>query len=184
MRKLILTITILFSGLLTFGQDTKLANTLLWRISGNGLARPSYLYGTMHLTDKRVFQLGDSVYKALEQTEGFAAELDMNRLGTQMMNQFLNEEEQKNATEPPKVKERVSGEVWNKYKALLEKKIGKKADKITVDDLDKIESRLQLDLFKKGDMPTFLDAWLSGQARKQGKWVGGIEDIEDLIVSS
>ncbi|MEI2738881.1 MAG: TraB/GumN family protein [Chitinophagaceae bacterium] len=181
MRKLILTITILFSGLLTFGQDTKLANTLLWRISGNGLARPSYLYGTMHLTDKRVFQLGDSVYKALEQTEGFAAELDMNRLGTQMMNQFLNEEEQKNATEPPKVKERVSGEVWNKYKALLEKKIGKKADKITVDDLDKIESRLQLDLFKKGDMPTFLDAWLSGQARKQGKWVGGIEDIEDQL---
>ena len=181
MRKLILSATILLSGLFTFGQDAKLTNTLLWRITGNGLSKPSYLYGTMHLTDKRIFQLGDSVYKALEQTDGFAAELDMNRLGTQMMNQFLNNEEQKNATEPPKVKERVSEETWNKYKLLLEKKFNKKADKITVDDLDNIESKLQLDLFKKGDMPTFLDAWLSGQARKQGKWVGGIEDLEDQL---
>lgn len=36
------------------------------------------------------------------------------------------------------------------------------------------KNQLQSDMFKKGDMPTFLDAWLSGQARKQ-KWVGGIE---------
>jgi uncharacterized protein YbaP (TraB family) len=181
MKKLILLAAITFSFLFVLGQDTKFANTLLWRISGNGLTKPSYLFGTMHLTDKRIFQLGDSVYKALAQTEGFAAELDMNRVGTQMMNQFLKDEEQKKATEPSKVKDMVSAETWIKYKELLEKKFNKKADKITVDDLDDVESKLKLDVYRKGDMPTFLDAWLSGQARKQGKWIGGVEDLADQV---
>lgn len=162
-----------------FSQGSKVANNLLWRITGNGLSQPSYLYGTMHLTDKRVFQLGDSVFKALEKTEGFAAELDMNSIGIKMLNRMMKDNEEKAAKEPPAIKEVLDAETWNRYKDELEKKIGKKAEKITVDDLDIIESKLDLDLFKKGDMPTFLDAWLYGQARKQGKWVGGIEDLED-----
>ncbi len=161
-------------------KDNK-GNTLLWRISGKGLTRPSYLYGTMHLMDKKVFQLGDSVYKAIEQTDGFAAELDMNKVGNQMVNHFLNEREAKKAVEPVKLKDAVSAETWNHYKAELEKKFGKSADKITVNDLEDLENQLQTDMFRKGDMPTFLDAWLSGQARKQGKWVGGIEDLEDQL---
>ncbi len=161
-------------------KDNK-GNTLLWRISGKGLAKPSYLYGTMHLMDKKVFQLGDSVYKAIEQTDGFAAELDMNKVGNQMVNHFLSEKEARRASEPVKLKDAVSAETWNHYKGELEKKFGKAADKITVNDLEDLENQLQSDMFKKGDMPTFLDAWLSGQARKQGKWVGGIEDLEDQL---
>ena len=181
MKRIVLLFLLLVQILLAFSQDTKLTNTLLWRISGNHLTKPSYLYGTMHLTDKRVFQLGDSVYKAMEQTEAFAAELDMNRLGTQMMNQFIKESEEKKAKEPVKVKETVSAETWDLYKQQLEKKFNKKADKITVDDLEEVEKKLQAELFKKGEMPTFLDAWLFGLARKQGKWVGGIEDLEDQL---
>ncbi|OSZ80830.1 hypothetical protein CAP36_06205 [Chitinophagaceae bacterium IBVUCB2] len=181
MKKFVLYFLITSIARLSSGQDTKLTNTLLWRISGNQLSKPSYLYGTMHLTDKRVFQLGDSVYKALEQTEGFAAELDMNRVGTQMVNQFIKEAEEKAAKEPVRVKDAVSAEVWNLYKEKLAIRFDKKADKITLDDLDAVETQLQTDLFRKGDMSTFLDAWLFGQARKQGKWVGGIEEIEDQL---
>ena len=56
-------------------QDTS-SKTLLWRISGSGLQKPSYLYGTMHLKDRRLFFFGDSVYKSLEASEGFAMEID------------------------------------------------------------------------------------------------------------
>ena len=181
MKKIVTLLLILSFSYISFSQDAKLTNTLLWRISGKKLTKPSYLYGTMHLTDKRVFLLGDSLYKALEQTEGFAAELDMNRIGTQMVNQFLKEKEEKAAKEPVKVKDVVSAEIWNLYKGDLEVRFEKKAEKITIDDLDEVEKKLQADLFKKGDMPTFLDAWLFGQARKQGKWVGGIEDMEDQL---
>ena len=38
---------------------------LLWRIDGPGMTSPSYLFGTMHLTDKRVFEFSDSVLLAL-----------------------------------------------------------------------------------------------------------------------
>ncbi len=181
MKKWFLFVLVLATAGNILAQENKLSNTLLWRISGKGLKKPSYLYGTMHLTDRKVFQLGDSVYRALEQTEGFAAELDMNRLGTQMINFFIREDEEKKSKEPDRIKDRVSEETWKLYKDRLEEKFGRKADKLTVDDLDEVESKLQVDMFKKGDMPTFLDAWLFGQARKQGKWVGGIEDIEDQL---
>ena len=34
-------------------------------------------------------------------------------------------------------------------------------------------------VFGKGEMPTFLDAYLYNIARRQGKWLGGIEDMSD-----
>jgi uncharacterized protein YbaP (TraB family) len=32
------------------------SQSLLWKISGNGCSQPSYLYGTKHITDQRVFE--------------------------------------------------------------------------------------------------------------------------------
>jgi len=86
MKRVLVFFACVFTCIGLYSQISKLPNTLLWKISGNGLIKSSYLYGTMHLTDKRVFQLGDSLYKSIEQTEGFAAELDMNRVGMQMVN--------------------------------------------------------------------------------------------------
>lgn len=49
--------------------------SLLWEISGNGLEKPSYLYGTIHSTDERVFAFGDSTRKVWKTTEVMAGEL-------------------------------------------------------------------------------------------------------------
>ena len=68
-----------FSPVHLSAQDTS-SKTLLWRISGNGLQKPSYLYGTMHLKDRRLFFFGDSVYKSIEASDGFAMEIDPNEL--------------------------------------------------------------------------------------------------------
>lgn len=51
---------------------------LLWEISGNGLKNPSYLFGTIHLTDQRVFQLPDSLLIVLDNCHVFAGELKLN----------------------------------------------------------------------------------------------------------
>jgi uncharacterized protein len=32
-----------------FSQKNNSENTLLWKISGNGLKKPSYLFGTIHM---------------------------------------------------------------------------------------------------------------------------------------
>src|SRR5580692_845730 len=49
---------------------------LLWEITGNGLTRPSYLFGTMHVSSKLVFHLSDSFYLDIKSSDIVAFELD------------------------------------------------------------------------------------------------------------
>lgn len=55
---------------------SKLENSLLWEISGNGLGSPSYLYGTMHMMCENEFQIKDKVKSAFEKSSKVALELD------------------------------------------------------------------------------------------------------------
>jgi uncharacterized protein YbaP (TraB family) len=48
--------------------------SLLWEISGNGLTKPSYLYGTMHVSKKVAFHLTDAFFEGLKNTEALALE--------------------------------------------------------------------------------------------------------------
>ncbi len=60
-------------------QQTELAKkypALLWEISGNGLQKKSYLFGTMHVSSKLAFHLSDSFYNALRSVESVALELN------------------------------------------------------------------------------------------------------------
>lgn len=181
LMKRILAVILCCISLPLFSQKVKTPSTLLWRISGNGLEKSSYLYGSIHVTDKRVFQLGDSLFKVMNETEAFAAELDMGNLGSQLINKMLAGKPGENEKNAILVKDAVSNDIWNRYKKKLETRFGKKAEKITLTDLDLAETHLRNSLLKKGEMPTFLDAWLFGQARARGKWVGGIEELEDQL---
>lgn len=58
----------------------QLENTLLWEISGNGISRPSYLFGTMHLVCREDAVLTDGLIKALQQTEQVYFEVDMDNM--------------------------------------------------------------------------------------------------------
>ena len=48
--------------------------SLLWEISGKGLKKPSYLFGTMHVSNKLVFQLADSFYLGIRNADVVALE--------------------------------------------------------------------------------------------------------------
>lgn len=52
-------------------------NTLLWRISGNNLTRPSYLFGTMHMICANDIGVSDSLEKAIRNADHVYLELDM-----------------------------------------------------------------------------------------------------------
>lgn len=56
------------------------AQSLLWKIEGNGLEKPAYLYGTMHVSDERVLELSPAAQKAFEQAEVIALELDLKNI--------------------------------------------------------------------------------------------------------
>ncbi|NML22823.1 TraB/GumN family protein [Pseudoflavitalea sp. G-6-1-2] len=48
--------------------------SLLWEISGNGLKKSSWLFGTMHVSNKLAFKLGDPFYNAIRSADVVALE--------------------------------------------------------------------------------------------------------------
>ena len=102
---------IILTPIFSYGQvapNRPVYNSLLWEITGNGLTKPSYLFGTMHVSSKMAFHLGDSFYFALKQADAVALELNPELWQPQMArlaelnnnfldyikqggNQFLNE---------------------------------------------------------------------------------------------
>src|SRR5215831_4039642 len=50
-------------------NNSKKYPSLFWEITGNGLSRPSYLFGTMHVSSKMVFHLPDSFYLAIKSAD-------------------------------------------------------------------------------------------------------------------
>lgn len=164
-----------------FSQAQQTPKTLLWRISGNGFAKPCYLYGTMHSKDKRVYYLGDSVYSSIKFCDGFALELDPG----EMIDTLINNIE--------------TGELNIAYREALENSLVKKSPeyyKTRRQELDSMYNKLRQryndlsprDIARlerayrrrdKNDMNTRLDLYLFDIAKRQGKIVGGIEDITD-----
>ncbi|WP_118976146.1 TraB/GumN family protein [Taibaiella koreensis] len=58
--------------------------SLLWEITGNGLKKPSYLFGTMHISNKMVFHLSDSFYAAIRSADVVAIELNPEQWQSEM----------------------------------------------------------------------------------------------------
>lgn len=61
------------------------SQSVLWRISGKGLTKPSYLFGTIHIQDKQVFELSDSLLPAIEKVDYLALELDLSAINPMTM---------------------------------------------------------------------------------------------------
>ncbi|MDF2189728.1 TraB/GumN family protein [Paraflavitalea sp. CAU 1676] len=55
-------------------SDRKKYPSLLWEITGKGMRKPSYLFGTMHVSDKLAFHLGDIFYNAIRNADVVALE--------------------------------------------------------------------------------------------------------------
>ena len=78
-RKLLPSIFTLVQLLLllnTFAQKDKQKkySSVFWEITGNGLSRPSYLFGTMHVSSKMAFHLSDSFYLGIKNADVVALE--------------------------------------------------------------------------------------------------------------
>jgi uncharacterized protein YbaP (TraB family) len=171
-----------FNTISVYAQDSSSAHpsgqatphTLLWRISGKNGQKPSYLYGTMHLTDERVFNLGDSLYEAITGTDGFASELDPSDLSA-----IVLEEIKKEIVESKNIHQLLSDKDFKTYGPLLAKKLKKPQDKIDTRDILREKNKWMEESYRTGKMKTFLDVYLYDIARRQDKWTGGVEDLDD-----
>jgi uncharacterized protein YbaP (TraB family) len=82
MKKWSVGLMMVMTSLITLAQEKnkKEFNTLLWQISGNGLPRPSYLFGTIHMICSEDAVLSDSLINAIENSDVVYFEVDMDNL--------------------------------------------------------------------------------------------------------
>lgn len=72
LKKTILSLFLFLFFVLSHAQQdssVKKYPSLLWEITGNGMEKPSYLFGTMHVSAKMAFYLSDSFFNALKSVD-------------------------------------------------------------------------------------------------------------------
>jgi uncharacterized protein len=83
MKKLLLSFSYVFTAFLSIAQAPK-EKSLLWKIEGNGIEAPSYLYGTIHVMCPDDITISTSLRSAFNSTQQLYLELDMDNPATML----------------------------------------------------------------------------------------------------
>lgn len=161
-------------SLVTFAQSATAQNTLLWEISGNKLKSKSYLFGTIHVKDKRVFELGDSVLPKLNSTKVLAVEIvaDPAQLMGVIDKLFMKGD--------TTLEDLLDKKEYNEVSDYLNEKLGAMAP--MVNRMKPIFTALtlaQVDMAR--DEQKILDEAFQDYAKKQGKELKSLESVDEQI---
>jgi uncharacterized protein YbaP (TraB family) len=162
---------------ITFAQTPEYKG-LLWKIEGNGLTKPSFLMGSMHVSNRVAFHLSDSFFKAIESVDVVALEINADEwmnamskspyIATKMVNSFLS-----SANNP---------ENYGFYRSTFNmpeprnRTIGENLGR----ELGAINSLLYRTGAQDADFQedTYLDMFIYQLGKKLGKRVTGLENLE------
>lgn len=147
-------------------------NSLLWKVSGKNI-KDSYLYGTIHIQDERVFVFEDFIKEKINNTEAFSMEIlfddiDFKKLQslTLMKNQTL--------------KELVSEEDFNRLDEFSKQTVG--VSIIFFNRIKPFFTYTQLmQAQMRQDRKSAMDLELMNYAKKRNKKLFGLEKMEDQI---
>ena len=146
MKKLFFTIILISLVLTSFPQS------LLWKVTGKDLKEPSYLYGSIHIQDQRVFAFDTTVLTVLYSCDAFAMEILMDEL------------------DPQEVKESD----FHKLDSICKKKVGTTAYLFNAMKPFFVMSLLQQSEFSQ-DQEDALDVFFLKKAREANKLCYGVE---------
>ncbi|WP_111682915.1 TraB/GumN family protein [Winogradskyella tangerina] len=160
---------------ITVNGQTENEYQLLWKIEGPSSDAPSYLFGTMHIDDARVFNFSDAVLPAIESTKYFALEVNPDSL----MVAFARQKYDVSANDY--FKGLLSPEDYLRLSERFEE-----VNDISLEDSGIMSPQLVLtmlipDFNKEDDKSTFVDMYLLGHARTMDKEIVGLENIDEQI---
>ena len=154
------------------GNKKPLEKSLLWEISGNGLTKPSYLYGTIHMICKDDASLGDSLIAAIQRSDRVYFEVDMDNL--MEMLSALKDFKMRNDTT---LADLLSKEDYEKVKVFMESKGGL----LPFSQLEKYKPMLASSLLMESgvgcDEPVAMEQLILDEAKKNKKRVDGLETM-------
>ncbi len=173
--KLFITAFILF-GLKTQAQpqSPKLENSLLWEVSGNGLSKPSYLYGTIHMICSSDYFLTDKTKRAFESSEKLM--LEINFSDPKEMSQM-----QQLAMGKEPLSKKLTPEQLAKLDDILKKTTGMTVKQVDSFSLLTVMSLISMKTFGCTDLK-FYEMEFIEQAKKKNIEIGGLESVKDQFV--
>lgn len=168
MKKLWAYSVILFFSVGCLAQNN---NSLLWRISNSKNDHVSYLFGTIHLPQKKFIVYSDSVYEAIQQVATFYNEIDF-------LNQsFFGDKELMNFLEEKgKYLDSVkSTPPWISLINRINRKYNTDLDPANLEDFISFSQQAMNSQFEPEEGVTVPDMMLAKFARSLGKKTGGLE---------
>ena len=180
-RYLVLIVTLVFCFLAQSQVKSKIKKypSLFWEISGNGLKKPSYLFGTMHVSSKIAFNLSDSFYLAIRNSEVVALETNPETWQEDMSNFDLSSFQYEYAA--------GTSDMPNDFLNIRTLRIGKYEKKLEVamftkpSVINNLLYRTLSDYTSDFEEDTYLDLYIYQTGKKLGKKVAGVERYEESM---
>jgi uncharacterized protein len=165
-----------FPFLFSQSADAQTAKSLLWEISGNGLLQPSYLYGTMHVGDKRAHNFSEATLKALHEAKAFAGELNMEEVDPIAVFNLMK------LDSGQKLHAIFTTEEWDRIVTHCKEKLHVNPNDFEDYNVFFLYSMIAQSQFKnqKGEA---VDIYFFNQAKQQGKKLLGLEKMEEQIAA-
>ncbi len=158
MKRLSAVLLVSLVTLTSFAQNEN--NTLLWKISGNGLEKPSYLFGTIHLICAEDAALSDNMKKAISDCDEVYFEVDMDNLFE--MIGAINKMKMKGDTT---LKDLLTESDYKKVKSYFEKK----GSMLPFSMLETYKPMLAASTLEEGSMPCDKTAMMEQVIMKEAK---------------
>ncbi len=157
-----------------FSQEIK-EKSLLWEISGKGLEKPSYLFGTIHIACQGEVEMRPELESAFDKTEQLILELDMDdpTMMTKMMQASLSKDGQK-------VTEKLGKELSAKVDSLMQAKMGMGLAMFESLNLATLSVQVGL-LAINCPIDLGYDMMLMNEAKQKGIEIKGLESVETQI---
>lgn len=156
-----------------FSQTATNASSLLWKIEGKGLSKPSYLYGTMHSKKKQVYEFNQVVLDKINECDAFVGELALEPANMEKAAKLFLLPEGKSLSKL------VKKEDYDLASGIFSKETG-----LDLQLFDRLQPAYVLVLMSsgdlmKGEMKDALDQYLYNFAKNKGKKTDGLESVEE-----
>lgn len=150
------------------------AQSLLWKVTGKDIQSPSYLYGTFHIQDARVFSFDSTVWRAFNSCEAMAGELLFDDIDIAAVRQSMM------LPKGQTISGMLSKEDFAILDSICKAKLGTSVIFLnTMKPFFLLTTIQEVDFSK--DQEQALDLFFQDQARKQGKTCYGLEKYIDQI---
>ncbi|MDL2255617.1 TraB/GumN family protein [Parabacteroides sp. OttesenSCG-928-K15] len=184
MKKVVLILVCVCLTLGASGQTKSPFNgALLWKVSGNGLEKPSYVLGTLHLFSESFVDSIPGLRSVMQEAQQVVGELDMldaASMQAKMMQAAMLPEEES-------YKKLLSEAEYARLDEGLKKFIGMGLDQVGGFKPGMLAPMISIVLYTQVD-PSFnpatfvgIDTYVQQVAKEEGKPIVGLETVEDQI---